>query len=364
MKIGILTFHRAINYGAVLQCYALSEVLKGMGHDVEVIDYRPPYIEKYRNLFYWYDFKKLEITAKLKSLCLLPINYYHRKKSAKAFDSFLVEHIKTSSIVKNICDVPRYYDAIIFGSDQIWSPEICEGLDPVFWGQFPKGRIKFVTYAASMGGHNRMNSEKWNEISKMIKAYDCVSVRELPLQQDIKQYTDVNASLVIDPTLLAPRKIFESIAIKPDEEKYVLLFTLEKSEKAYNLAKRIAKERQCKLIRLRATAGIRNKEKLMLREGLTPSEFLGYFKYAEFIVTGSFHGTAFSVIFNKNFYTVHSKQEDRAANLLQSVGLTDRLVDPDDIKEIVNVNHNNTDTTIAEMRKGSMIFLTNSLKNI
>lgn len=363
MKIGILTFHRAINYGAVLQCYALCEVLKGMGHDVEVIDYRPPYIEKYRSLLYRKVFKKLRFVAKLKYISLMPINYIHRRKSASVFDSFITKYLKISSTVKDINHIPNDYSAIIFGSDQIWSPRICEEFDPVFWGQLKKDRTKFIVYSASLGEHNQLSTKDWKEIGRMIKSFDFVSVREMTFQLNLRQQINYNAIVTLDPTLLAPRKIFDDIAVKPKEDKYVLLYTVEKSEMAYLLAKRVAQERNCKLIRLKAIAGIRNKENLYLRDAVSPAEFLGYFKYAEFIVTVSFHGTAFSLIFNKNFYTVHSQKEDRAFNLLNSVGLSDRLVNPFELKYIEDVNHSDTDMHISKIRKDSIEFLMNSLSD-
>ena len=95
MKIGILTFHRAINFGAVLQCYALYCILSDMGHDVEVIDYRPRYIEKYRKPFYWNDFKKQRLLSKIKTLLKLPFIYRNKKKSARVFDFFINQHFKT-----------------------------------------------------------------------------------------------------------------------------------------------------------------------------------------------------------------------------------------------------------------------------
>lgn len=150
MKIGILTFHRAINFGAVLQCYALYRSLSDMGHTVEVIDYRPAYIEKYRKPFYWNDFKKQGLLRKLKTLLSIPLVYWKKRTSAKVFDTFINQNLKTSKVVKKVQDIP-YFDIIFFGSDQIWSPRICEGIDPMYYGQLPKGKTKIVSYAASLG---------------------------------------------------------------------------------------------------------------------------------------------------------------------------------------------------------------------
>lgn len=361
MKIGILTFHRAINYGAVLQCYALTKVLEKMGFAVEIIDYRPPYIEKYRKLFYWKDFKKKGIIAKFRNILFLPVEFLFKRKTSKVFDQFINDNFKISKQIIDCSDIPSYYDVIMFGSDQIWSPQICEGFDNVYWGQFSKGNCKFITYAASLGGHNHLSEDDWKEIKKLINVYDYISVREKALYDDLMEHTIKVPSLVIDPTLLAPISIFDKIAKKPEEKDYVLLFTLEHTKDEYAFAKRIANEKRYQLIRICAIRGVVNRESLTLKSAISPNEFLGYIKYAAFVVTVSFHGTAFSVIFNKDFYTLRSQQEDRSYNLLKSVGLEDRLVDPKQVEIITRINHTNTNERINQLRKESEDFLLKSL---
>lgn len=357
MKIGILTFHRALNYGAILQCYALYETFRNRGHNVEVIDYRPPYIEKYRKLFYRKDFDKRSFLSKSAFLVSFPFRWYAKRNAAKAFDSFLNEKMKLSVVVYKKEQIPSYYDAIVFGSDQIWSPQICEGFDPLFWGQFFKGMTKFYAFSASVGGHNLLTVDEWKEINKKLNSFDDVSVRESRLKQDLLSYTGRDVKLTIDPTFLLDKAIFEKMSIKPSEQHYVLLFTLEKNGKAEMFAKRIANERNCDVIRVKAIPNYLIRETCYVKSAISPEEFCGYFMYADFIVTISFHGTAMSVIFNKNFYTLHSEQEDRALNLLQSVKLEDRMVNPDEVTIITNVNHSQTDSYILDMRKESLKYI-------
>ena len=361
-KIGILTFHRALNYGAVLQCYALKEQLANMGNDVEIIDYRPQYIEKYREFFYWKDIKQLSIMNGLRYLLRLPVDFYFRRKAARSFDKFLEDNFRFSTQVFSYQEMPKGFDIIIFGSDQIWSPEICEGFDLVYWGQFRKGRTRFVTYAASLGGHNSLSDFEWGYVKKYIEVFDRLSVREKQLHESLSRLSPKAVELVIDPTLLVDESVFHKISIRPTEKDFVLLFTLEESDKAYSFAKRIAEEKGLKIIRLSLTPPIINKEKEAINVScISPAEFCGYFKFATYVVTISFHGTAFSIIFRRNFYTLRSRMQDRALHLLKLVGLEKRLVSPEDVKAINQVDYSQINEKLKLIRSTSCNYLTTSI---
>lgn len=361
MKIGILTFHRAINFGAVLQCYALYRTLSDMGHDVEVIDYRPAYIEKYRKLFYWNDFKKLGLLGKIKNLLLLPKTYLNKRKSARIFDTFIHENIKFTSVVKNIHDVPLF-DVIFFGSDQIWNPRTCEGFDPIFYGQFPNCIAKLVSYAASIGTPQLLTKNQWNIIFPLMKSFHAISVRESKLAEYL-QNGGIKAQTVLDPTLMASKEIFERIVEKPKETGYVLLYMLEHDNNAIKFAKNIAMQNNLKLIRVRTLSSPSMKRKNY--EEVIPvsvGEFLGYFKYADYVVNVSFHGTAFSVIFNKEFYTLKSRNFERAYGLLDNLGLLSRFLSPDETVLPVQINYSEVNIRLKMMREFSINFINKSLR--
>ena len=363
MKIGILTFHRAINFGAVLQCYALYRTLGDMGHDVEVIDYRPAYIEKYRRLLYWNDLKKQGLLSKIKTLILLPLTYRNKMRSALVFDAFLNKHIKTSTIVTNVNDVPSY-DVIFFGSDQIWNPRICEGFDPLYYGQFPKGKTKLVSYAASLGTPQVLTKEHWDKIFPLLKSFDAISVRESKLAEYL-QNGGIKAQTVLDPTLMASRDIFENIAVKPKESGYVMLYMLEHEPTAVAFAKKLASSKGLKLLRLRAIQGpLEKSDDYEIISSASIEEFLGYVKYADYVVNVSFHGTAFSVIFNKNFYTLKSSNYERSYGLLRALGLSERFVLPTDNVMGDDVDYRESNKRLEEMRTDSREFLSHSLNMV
>lgn len=369
MKIGILTFHRATNYGAVLQCYGLYVTLKKLGHDVEVIDYRPEYIEKYRRPVPYFDIRRKKgLSAKIKLYLISLLNMQSRKDSSKRFDLFLSKEFNFSPIVLSPCQIPNVYDVIIFGSDQIWSPQICFGFDEIYWGQFPHSNCRLITYAASIGGHNHFTDGEWRQVGNYIKVFEHLSVRELQLQNDLKNHLGINSELVVDPTILVGEEAFEKIAEKPKEmpENYVLVFSVAPTKNLMGFAKRVADQLGSDIVTLSAekTPWFFRKEKT-INVNPSVSEFLGWFKYAKCVITVSFHGTVFSVIFKKDFYSLSNYMQDRAENFLRSVGLIDRLVDSDfrTIEKLnyVSINYEGISERLKTIRKDSLRYLISCL---
>lgn len=307
MRIGILTFHRALNYGAVLQCYALQQVLKEMGNDVEVIDYRPDYIEKYRDLWNRYLIKNAKgVCAKLKAVLSIVLRMSPKRRATKKFDGFIDRHLKVSAkVVVNVEDIPEDYDVYILGSDQIWNPVICNGYSPVFWGQFEhNNKSKLITYAVSLGLRSLPETDK-ERVKQYLSSFHAISVRENSLKIVLTELNSMNCSVVLDPTLLTESKLFDRIAIKPSLENYVLLITLEKDSHAMEFSLRIAQQLNCRVVRLSALSVSyweRLTHKTINRLGVSPEEYCGLFKYATCIVSISFHATAFSLMFKRNFY--------------------------------------------------------------
>lgn len=361
MKIGILTFHRAINFGAVLQCYALYRTLSDMGHEVEVIDYRPAYIEKYRKPLYWNDFKKQALLSKIKTLLLLPLTYINKRKAARVFDSFVNHYISTTTLVKNISEIP-HFEVVFFGSDQIWNPRICEGFDPFYWGQFNKKNTKFISYAASLGTPQVLTNKQWNQICPLAKSFDLISVRESKSAEYLHAI-GINAKTVLDPTLIVSKDIFESIVERPRESNYVLLYMLESDSHAVEFASNLAKQHNLKLIRVRALSSPDIRKKTY-KEVIPNSvgEFLGYFKYADYVVNVSFHGTVFSLIFNKNFYTIKSKNFERAYGLLESLNLLSLLISSDKDIMPTQIDYTNVLDKLSILKNYSLSYIRNSLK--
>lgn len=329
MKIGIFTFHRACNYGAVLQCYALQEYLKNMGHDVSVIDYAPEYIEKpYRPFRYSYN--RMEsplVNAKVlfRQILLIPI----RIKQRLLFNAFLKKHLNLSEL--DLSNPENSYDSFIMGSDQIWNAEITGGeLDKVYFGHFPaaKGK-KIISYGASAG-----TIALGGNVEQLV-AYagnlHGIGARERNLFELLRHNLSDNfVRLTIDPTLLVGRDCLDKITVeKKPISKYLLVFQLKSEDTTDMVAKRIALEKNLKLVRVSQDDYI---YKLLLfqdRPVLSVGEFLWYFANADYVVTSSFHGTALSIVYGKNFNAVvnDDKKGERIRELLADLNLSDRIID-------------------------------------
>lgn len=364
MKIGILTFHRAINYGAVLQCFALYKKIESLGHDVEIIDYRPASIEKYRLLFHKHDFiMRKGILKKIRYVLSSLLLILTKKRTAKKFDTFLNNGMKFSNIVHFPNDIPKYYDLILFGSDQIWNPETCEGLDKIYWGQFEHGRTMLVTYAASIGRINILPSSVLDEISKYIHVYNSISVREKDLNEFLANKYEINSYIVCDPTILIEKEIYEKIIKYPQTTNYLVYYTVENDKNGYQFAYKVAEQINCSVIRLHAYLSPLRKQKIKYDSELSPSEFLGYIANSKCVVTNSFHATSFSIIFRKDFYCLSQKSNSRAHTLMSSLGIENRLIDSISDIKFTPVDYSQIDENITCYRRQSELFLSKILKH-
>ncbi|MCD8284739.1 MAG: polysaccharide pyruvyl transferase family protein [Prevotellaceae bacterium] len=358
MKIGILTFHSANNYGAVLQCYALQETLKGMGHRVRLIDYRPNYF-----------LPDFSITTH-KILSLLHRNPFPSIRARLKYlseRSELKKYYKTFEVFAKQLELPREedtldsYDAYIFGSDQIWNSYITYGLDPYYFGYLPfeKGNRKYVTYAASMGDVN-IDDALAEHFRKALANFDAVSVREEELRVALQPLTDKEIKTALDPTLLADPKIWERIIKKPGiREKYVFVYQVRIDKDTLRIAKKIAKDIGGIVIDSRIRCKIFGSRQYRC---YSPMDFLGWIKYASCVVTTSFHGTAFSVVFRKPFYSVSVGYGDlRLRSFLDNMGLQDRFIPKTSAPAFSPVDYSHASQRLALMRQLSMDFLEDSL---
>ena len=332
MRIGILTFHSAHNYGAVLQCYALQEYLTSLGHQVEVIDYRNPSVMNCYKCFNPEVLKRKNPYRIMQNL-YHEIKFYRVKKQRSAvFTKFINTRLNlapTNTIQENP------YDLIVVGSDQVWNYNLTNGFDPFYWGDFTRPtKTKLASYAASM-------QDSWPDaldvtISRKLNNFDYISTRELSIANKLKAISpNKQISQVLDPTILFSSNQWDRIAEKPSiNEPYLLLYQVNSSEKAVAIAKHIAEERNLRLVYLSAESeGINSS----ICTSASPEVFVGLFKYAAFVVCSSFHGTVFSLLYQKSFYSVKGAGKNaRVETLLSSIGMLDRFVDtiPEHILDI------------------------------
>lgn len=358
MKIGILTFHCAHNYGAVLQCYALQEFLKSMGHEVQVIDYRPKYLTRSYKLFNIRKYFRKNIFLSFK-IFYNDIKYIGKRKNRiRIFEDFISGMFNLSVRVKKN-RIPDYYDLYIIGSDQIWNINITDNkIDDVFWGKFNKRNKRIISYAASMD-INFITKKNQHIIRNLLDNFDYVSVRETELQDILKKINIKRVDLVLDPTLLLKSIFWDNIIEKPlVSQKYVLVYQFVSNKDVKSFADQIALEIGAQVIEI--NMDLINKVQHISLYDISPNLFLGYFKYASFILTSTYHGTAFSIVFNKPFYYINwgNTVNTRVDTLLSSVNLKDRIVD----SNIENIKYRNIDfidvnNRMIKLREKSISFL-------
>lgn len=318
MRVGILTFHDAINYGAVLQAQGLCEVINSFDAvNCEIIDYKSVALEQ---MYYINNIKSVkEFIRRL---------YVIVKK--KTFEHYLKSKCVISKSVnkKSISKIFDKYDAIIVGSDQVWNGNIT-GNDDIYLLPFCSEKIIKGSYAASIGNYNITDSKKENYIR--LKEFKGISVREPEAACVISKLTGRDVKVHIDPTLLVNNKYWDKIAISPSvRNKYIFIYASGDVKKIIQVAKVLKKMTQYDIYYM-GNYEIENAKKISF---VTPDRWLGFIKNAEIVLTNSFHGTAFSIIFEKNFFVdlgwneeKQKNKNNRAENLLEMFGLTKQVIE-------------------------------------
>jgi len=377
-KIGIITIVKTNNYGAELQAYALQKALNNLGFDAEIIDY----------LFYKHkDFKRSKASTpwvnigfwkKMKEF-LYPINYtlkiipYRKiqKQREKKFEAFHYQYTRFSSYtffsINQLYESQHSYDVFMVGSDQVWNPYSNISLDPYFLTFAPKGKRK-ISYASSFG-ISEVSTQIAPFYSDRLKQLHAISVRELQGVDLVEKLTGIKPTHVLDPTLLLSKMDWETISKKPiNRESYILLYTLTPSDYAFKLAESLSQQTGWKIIRLCKEAVREDKNQAI--ENIIdagPDEFLGWFIDASLIITNSFHGTAFSINFNRPFYTIlpaHKKNNSRQESLLYLLKLENRMLSEGSIYPEMNnieLNFSISNQLLENEKKKSINYLINAI---
>ena len=319
MKIGILTFHRASNYGAVLQAYALTEVLRGLGADAQIIDYRCPEVEMCHypsNLF------------KRESLPAACIHYYGKQKKFGNFEGFRQRHLHLSRRYdrETIGETCKEYDLFLSGSDQVWSKKY-SGMDTTSLLDFEEDPNKKYSYAASFG-FTEFPEGTQEVYARHLQQFQAVSVREQSAVDLLRSQCGLDAFLSLDPTLILGADKWMQLAKKPDIDKnYILIYRVQPPVHLIEYAKKLSAETGCEIVYLNSS--YTDHKELHHARFSTPEEFVGWFANAEYVLTNSFHGTAFSIIFRRNLTVeIQTKQSlnTRSRDLLRICGLTERIL--------------------------------------
>lgn len=355
MKVGVITFHRAINYGAALQTYALQVALKQIGVESEVIDYRCEHTE---NLYRVFKF------TTPKQFIRLFINIPWAISKKKSFRNFLSTNVKLSDSVyyrNNIKEANDVYDTFITGSDQVFN-YACSNFDKSYFLDFAINSKKKNSYAASFSISEIPHEYKKDYID-LLKDFNHFSIREESGQRILHDLVGRDSELNVDPVFLLSKSDWSAIAKKPSIDKYILIYQLNESTLIDSFARKLAKMTGYKIISINCDVveSIKHRDFHCLKDA-SIEEFVGLFKYAEYVVTNSFHGTAFSVLFNKKLFA-EAKQKDfkpnhRIETLLKITDLTNCIISNlDDCVLTVNWDFKKANQTLLEEKNKSIAYL-------
>lgn len=365
-KVAISTIFYICNYGTVLQAYATQKILTQLGYSSEIIHYIPERASYNRLLLKSGDTNSLNRLINILSIIFrLPLNLLFLINFKRFTRKNLIftkrKYKNTTQVMLN----PPLADIYMTGSDQVWNSNYNEGIDSVYYLQFVPDSMKKISYASSIGADDFRTEEKI-AIKKLLEKYDNISVREQSAKEAVNNLGITNVQQVLDPTLLLGLKSWKKIMSKRKiKQKYLLLYILGRDKEILETGKRIAKERNLKIVKIGLDFIL--SPKVCKNDFLcNPSEYLSYFYYADYVITNSFHGLAFSIYFNKQFSVILPKSySTRLESIVNQFNLCDRIIrseeDLEKQKEFIDYKAVNKELNRA--KKASLHYLKKALEN-
>ena len=358
MKTGLVTFYHIHHYGALLQAYATERSVERCGSQCEIVDY---YVNQNNDLF-----RRPTGLGSAAADVHTALHYAPLKARYQRFEEFSKQYLRISGhrfeSLEELKNAELPYDVILSGSDQIWNPKIFPDgrFDPVFFGAFSRRRK--IAYAPSFGiPHVPEGMEE--ELRGYLAGFSHVSVRERQGQVIVEEVTGKTVPVVLDPTLLLDREEWGAIAQPPADKGYILCYCISKPGALSPYIHALAEKTGLPVVQL---CGIRQKvhpkAKCVLDAG--PAEFLGLFQNASYVCTNSFHGTVFSVQFQKPFFTAVAPSElaapesSRTFSILSRLGLTGRIIGKGDTAGLDDaIDWASVDRRLEEARQSSLTYL-------
>lgn len=336
MKTGLVTFYHIHHYGALLQAAATERAVEQLGGECEIVDY---FVNQNNALF-----RRPTGLGSAAADAHTALHYQALKARYQRFEQFSRDHLRISGhrfeSLEELRTAELPYDVILAGSDQIWNPKIFPDgrFDPVFFGAFSQRRK--IAYAPSFGVP-RIPEGMEDELRGYLAAFSHLSVRERQGQRIVEEISGRHVPVVLDPTLLLTRDQWAEMANTPGGYPaenckntpggYILCYCISRPGALAPYIQNLAEKTGLPVVQL---CGVRQKvhpkARCVLDAG--PAEFLGLFQNASYVCTNSFHGTVFSVQFQKPFFTAVAPGElaepesSRTFSLLSTLGLTERII--------------------------------------
>lgn len=379
MKIGIITILKVNNYGAELQAYATQAVLKKMGYDAEIIDYLFYKNKNYQRTKESAPLFPFPVSVRLKEWLYPKLAWLkalsYRQANREREKRFLDFHRENTSLsktyysIKELFSAKMDYDVYMTGSDQVWNPGIYSSLAPYFLTFAPKGKPR-IAYAASFGV-DTIPDYAVDYYRKRLDEYEAIGVREENAVTIVQEIAGRRAEWVLDPTLLLTDKDWLKVAKSVDiplKEHYILLYELTPCAYIRQLADFFRSQTGWQIVRICKNACREDKDESIINIiDAGPAEFLHLIEQARLVITNSFHGTAFSINFNRDFYTIlplRKRNNSRQRSLLELFGLTERLLvegSPFPDVEKVSIDYSYTNKRLQEEQNKSIHYLKSAI---
>lgn len=348
------------NVGGVLQNYALQEVLKNLGHNPITLRLATEYQGVSKLGFWFYLYPKLILKFIIKRMlgkpCSFPESYIKWLNRTSGLNQFVHNYIKTTSYSRKITKrtIQKYHvDIVVVGSDQIWRPSALNVMNNYFCSFAEGSDIRRISYAASFA------QDEWpfdvtmtKRARELIKEFEAVSVREHDAVSLCNKYLEIDAEWVLDPTMLLSKEHYLGLCdnIPIEQEPFVFAYILDPTSGKLSFIERLASKINCKVKSL----GIENEN-----INNTIENWLACIRDAEFVITDSFHGAVFSLIFRKQFYCFNNSNrgKSRMDSMKLLTGLNDRFISPQDNLNFDDIDYLSVGQKIEKMREKSLIFL-------
>lgn len=371
MKIGIITFHNVTNYGAMLQALASQENLKKLGYSAEIIDYTPADVTSIYQPFSLYKYKKWWEKSKplaLRAVISDVVHFSFIKKKNNAFHEFGKKYYnlsqksyKTQQELKNDS---LEYDVCFTGSDQVWNPDITYGFDSAYFLDFGRENMVRASYAASIG-RDSYSEEEQEQLKELLKSFESISMREETAAEIIAPFSPVEPCVAIDPTLLLSAQDWKKLLKISDEpkEEYIFVYTLMSNPELNKYVEMLSKKTGLPVKTINRRKVYKNETESL--PTADPAKFVELVANARYVVTNSFHGTAFSVNFSKDFITFKSsRRNSRITDLLGKLGIPERAVAQceDNLLDLPQIDYDGVQEKLQSERDRSNEYITSIIK--
>lgn len=361
-KIGILTWHYYTNPGSSLQAFALQSLLSSKEHSVHIINYRSTRFGIYCGVR-----SRIKKILYKVSRVLVFLRKYISDYNIISFQEKYFNQTRIIQAEKDIESTVSDFDIIVYGSDQIWAPNV---YNPIYMGAYVPSKIKKISYAASIG-LNDISDDLILEYKNRLSEFYAISVREQEGMILLKQKCNIDASVVLDPTLMIDVDVYLRMQkkIKGISGSYLFCYFLNKNHSYKNVVTQYAEKHNLNIVGISDNPHDINWMRILQNVG--GDQFLWLINHADIVFTDSYHGSIFSLLFHKDLWIFKRfsndspiNQNSRIRQLVDSFGIKNRIISTDNglIDNLPTIDYTNFETRLAILRKESLAYLKTALR--